>query len=256
MKMMSGGEQTKSAEPGGAAWLGGGPIRLRGPDRDRGPYEAELHWAAVDGVARLVGFSMRSVESFDAPAYERRPQPVTGASRPFAPITSLRSIDFSELVRDSRKAIFMMELLDTDEFLTELHNEYAKRHPGYEPKSGPRPEIIVNGVLTPSDRDAGGAKQRLAAIERAGRGGQLPDSHYRHVGRVYLAAHNAGRTDVLNAIIEEFQGTSAFPRVTKAMAHHWRRVARERQYIPPEIKSTRGRPRRTDPPCAAPREDT
>ena len=212
-----------------ATWLGPEPGRLLWPDPETGPFLIRMHWAQVDGVGRLVGVDLRSVETDDRgcppqpvntlpPAFDRHgnehprdeQRPVL---EPFAKITveHWRAVGFNAIRQ--RRA----ELLKEAELLRQWEVEYPK---------GKEPDTL-------------GLDGDLRALKR-GRERGLPASHYEDVARVVLEAHAAGQTQTLKVIQAHFGGPG---KVSRDTANYWRKRAQELGYLQPPVPRGRKGPK-------------
>jgi hypothetical protein len=209
-----------------AEWLGPGPARILWPDPDTGPYVVRLHWASVDGVGRLVGIDLRSVETDDR---SKPPQPVNtvapnlGADgtelparalapvrEPFAQLTIAQWRDFGFKTVEQERS----RLLDENRLLRRWDEE--------EPAISP-------GAREQLDRTVSGLGRKRP------RGPALPDEHYAQVAETVKAARELGDRNILKAIQTAFGGPD---KVSRDQANYWRKRAQELGYLPPPRRRT------------------
>ncbi|MEP6598677.1 MAG: hypothetical protein ABJB98_04425 [Actinomycetota bacterium] len=229
-------------------WLGGSPDRFLWPDPVTGPFLVRLHWAEVDGAARLLGVDFRSFEEgtrAEPPVPVRAARPtIDGDTSPVHPsITSggdevLWNVEVSEH-RRSRAAVpepFAKVTVDSFRGLSFRRIDEQRR------AQLTRQDLLADwlryfGHTAAAERvqDDADAHERRAPTRIRG----LSDEHYQRVARVITEAKARGERQTLNAVIAEFSGTPKFPAVSRDMANHWRRQAQERGYLPPPQKRTR-----------------
>jgi hypothetical protein len=213
-----------------AEWVGPASTFFWDPEQEgtveTGPFVVRLHWANIDGTARLVGIDLRSVEQYDRkqppkplnkrlPAIDRHGNEVASDARAgqvatqFAEITSKqwRAFKFSDTVKDARAA-----LLDETEMLERMADEY--------------PSGLDTRRL---QRDAAALQQALPAPrKRPGRPQKLPDSHFEKVAKIVKEVEaKKGRRYTLGAIQRAFGGPDV---VTRNQAAYWRKRAADPKY--------------------------